>query len=45
MLTNQSVSILLATSLLVSYKIYEDQPISGLVEYLVDDALNKKMTK
>lgn len=44
-LTTHSATILLTTSLLVSYKIYEDQPILGLVEYLVDDVLDKKLTR
>ena len=44
-LTFQSVTILLATSLLVSYKIYEDLPIAGLVEFLADDILEHKVTK
>jgi hypothetical protein len=44
-LTTQSITILLATSLLVSYKIYEDLPIAGLVDFIVDDVLEKKVTK
>jgi len=44
-LTTQSITILLATSLLVSYKIYEDLPIAGLVDFIVEDVLEKKVTK
>jgi hypothetical protein len=44
-LTSESASILLTTSLMVSYKIYEDLQLNGLVEFLVDDVLDKKVTK